>query len=397
VGTTNGFNRPERGSVAAAFLIKVRSDGTLAFQGTGDNNSKDATAPRAFVDAPGWRLFGGFSEAAASSVAVLRRGEPEERYLLGGMIRASWSEELMRRPPTSSEAELNLLGHAFLVRTDRDGLWAGDRGWIQSFGHRIATNGVSEHLWASRFNAVAATPDQAIVAAGWDNYCAAVPGGPCTHPFVARLPDTGAPPCSCADGLLSEACGETGVDCGGPCGPCTSCFDCVKNGSETGVDCGGGHAYSGETCPACGAPPSHCPASCNDGVKNGEEQGVDCGGPCPSCVPTGAELFANKCSGCHRNTGCGSLVLGYPANAGANDFNCVNNQILNPKGRMPLTLRDAAQIQAVFEFLRTGLNPSACAGEDGVERCTNGDQCQKASSGHPVQCEGGVCFRCRLP
>tara|TARA_Y100000310_G_scaffold167610_2_gene167548 strand:+ start:32803 stop:35082 length:2280 start_codon:yes stop_codon:yes gene_type:complete len=32
---------------------------------------------------------------------------------------------------------------------------------------------------------------------------------------------------------------ETGVDCGGSCGACASCFDRQKNQDETGVDCGG--------------------------------------------------------------------------------------------------------------------------------------------------------------
>lgn len=53
-----------------------------------------------------------------------------------------------------------------------------------------------------------------------------------------------------------------------------SCFDGVKNchdeGCELLVDCGG-------PCTPC--------ATCSDGVKNQGEQGVDCGGPCPwKCV-----------------------------------------------------------------------------------------------------------------
>lgn len=32
---------------------------------------------------------------------------------------------------------------------------------------------------------------------------------------------------------------ETGVDCGGSCGACPTCFDHIQNQNETGVDCGG--------------------------------------------------------------------------------------------------------------------------------------------------------------
>ena len=39
---------------------------------------------------------------------------------------------------------------------------------------------------------------------------------------------------NCHDGLC-----ELGVDCGGPCATCATCFDGVKNQNEEGVDCGG--------------------------------------------------------------------------------------------------------------------------------------------------------------
>lgn len=39
---------------------------------------------------------------------------------------------------------------------------------------------------------------------------------------------------NCHDNLC-----ETGVDCGGPCNPCATCFDGIQNQNETGVDCGG--------------------------------------------------------------------------------------------------------------------------------------------------------------
>ncbi len=79
----------------------------------------------------------------------------------------------------------------------------------------------------------------------------------------------------CFNGIKDE--NEEGIDCGGPCPPCGSCFDGIKNchdGScEEGVDCGG-------PCDPCG--------SCFDGIKNCHdgscEEGIDCGGPCKPCV-----------------------------------------------------------------------------------------------------------------
>ena len=81
-------------------------------------------------------------------------------------------------------------------------------------------------------------------------------------------------PCSacptCFDGIQNQ--GETGIDCGGPCPICRTCFDGIQNQGETGIDCGG-------PCPAC--------PSCSDGIKNCHddlcEEGVDCGGSCPAC------------------------------------------------------------------------------------------------------------------
>ncbi|MFT4309592.1 MAG: hypothetical protein ACMXYL_03840 [Candidatus Woesearchaeota archaeon] len=51
---------------------------------------------------------------------------------------------------------------------------------------------------------------------------------------------------TCYDGIKnchSGSC-ETGVDCGGPCDPCPTCFDGIQNQGEEGVDCGG-------PCPPC--------------------------------------------------------------------------------------------------------------------------------------------------
>jgi len=32
---------------------------------------------------------------------------------------------------------------------------------------------------------------------------------------------------------------ETGIDCGGSCHQCPTCYDQIMNGDETGIDCGG--------------------------------------------------------------------------------------------------------------------------------------------------------------
>jgi hypothetical protein len=49
------------------------------------------------------------------------------------------------------------------------------------------------------------------------------------------------PQATCNDGIRNQ--GEVEIDCGGPCNPCKSCYDDMKNchdgGCETGVDCGG--------------------------------------------------------------------------------------------------------------------------------------------------------------
>jgi hypothetical protein len=62
-----------------------------------------------------------------------------------------------------------------------------------------------------------------------------------------------APEPTCTDGIKNG--GETGIDCGGPCGPCgQTCTNGIKDGDETGVDCGGS-----------------CPTTCGGGNPN----------PCP--------------------------------------------------------------------------------------------------------------------
>jgi hypothetical protein len=79
----------------------------------------------------------------------------------------------------------------------------------------------------------------------------------------------------CINGIFEEWLGETCLDCGGECGECSVCNNCVQDGDEFGIDCGGTF---------CGP----CEELCDDGILNGTEEGVDCGGefcePCPSCT-----------------------------------------------------------------------------------------------------------------
>ncbi len=94
-------------------------------------------------------------------------------------------------------------------------------------------------------------------------------GGPCP-------PCTNVATATCSDGIQNQ--GEEGVDCGGPCSACAttndpSCSDGIQNQGEEGVDCGG-------PCPACETTED---PSCSDGIQNQGEEGVDCGGPCPAC------------------------------------------------------------------------------------------------------------------
>lgn len=62
-----------------------------------------------------------------------------------------------------------------------------------------------------------------------------------------------------------------------------SCFDGIKNchhgACEFLVDCGG--------------PCKPCP-TCSDKIKNQNEEGVDCGGPCPPCPPAAIPFYAKK-------------------------------------------------------------------------------------------------------
>lgn len=72
----------------------------------------------------------------------------------------------------------------------------------------------------------------------------------------ASIVVSSSPEPTCDDGIKNG--GETGIDCGGPCGPCgQTCDNGLKDGDETGVDCGGSCPNvctnnPGNTCPITG-------------------------------------------------------------------------------------------------------------------------------------------------
>ncbi len=86
----------------------------------------------------------------------------------------------------------------------------------------------------------------------------------------------------CSDGAKNG--NETGLDCGGPCGPCP-----VGQGCGMNADCQSGFCNAVGVC----ATPN-----CMDGAKNGAETDVDCGGPtCPDCIDGKVCGAANDCVG----------------------------------------------------------------------------------------------------
>lgn len=148
-------------------------------------------------------------------------------------------------------------------------------------------------------------------------------------------PSGKAPIGSCSNGTRDQ--GETDIDCGGACGPCSAgrtcaadadcasgacletvcqpdlahCSDGVTNDDESDTDCGGACApcEDGKTCESSdGCASGNCvggtcgpwEGSCSNGVEDGDESDVDCGGS--ACV---------KCSAaksCRDATDCRSAV-----------------------------------------------------------------------------------------
>ena len=79
---------------------------------------------------------------------------------------------------------------------------------------------------------------------GYPTFCGTFPVGE-VEDYSVNI--SGAPTPSCSDGVQNQ--GESGIDCGGPCGACPpapTCMDGIQNQNETGIDCGG-------VCPECPA------------------------------------------------------------------------------------------------------------------------------------------------
>jgi hypothetical protein len=85
-------------------------------------------------------------------------------------------------------------------------------------------------------------------------------------------------PSTCSDGAQNGL--ETGLDCGGPCGPCSDGGGCTVD-----ADCQSGVCAGG----LCQAP------TCADGVLNGNEVAPDCGGSC--AVPEACNGVDDDCNG----------------------------------------------------------------------------------------------------
>lgn len=135
----------------------------------------------------------------------------------------------------------------------------------------------------------------------------------------------------CVDSKLNS--GETDVDCGGKCWPCSAgqgcgnendceshvcnaglclqatCSDGRLNQDEADVDCGatltpcpacraGGACTSNENCESKLCVEGKCKAAtCSDAVQNGDEGGVDCGGAsCKKCGPGSSCLKDTDCA-----------------------------------------------------------------------------------------------------
>lgn len=113
----------------------------------------------------------------------------------------------------------------------------------------------------------------------------------------------------CENGRFDPDRGETCIDCGGPCGECPTCNNCMLDeGLESGIDCGGF-----ANCPPCNS-------LCGDGLLNGLEEEIDCGGPdceaCPTCSDTlmngneiGIDCGGPDCDPCTTSGSCINGVL----------------------------------------------------------------------------------------
>jgi len=185
--------------------------------------------------------------------------------------------------------------------------------------------------------------------------CASLLMASCSTPEFKFVDSTSTRPPHCQDQLQDE--GESDIDCGGACLPCSltqhcntvgdctdgeciagtcqaeGCNDQNQTGSETDVDCGGGGC---KTCPVgrgcsigsdcqtgvCGEQGCAEP-TCGDRVSNGEESDIDCGGrDCSKCVAGQHCLIPSDCVGNDCNAG--TCALSCAAGLGNCDGNPSN-------------------------------------------------------------------------
>jgi len=87
---------------------------------------------------------------------------------------------------------------------------------------------------------------------------------------------TPTPAATCSDGIQNQ--GETGIDCGGPCGSCepATCQNTVMDGDETGINCGGS-----------------CDAACEEYCPTDYELGVLIGGGFECVKSADKDVYGN--------------------------------------------------------------------------------------------------------
>jgi len=123
-----------------------------------------------------------------------------------------------------------------------------------------------------------------------------------------KFVDNGTQPSHCQNQQRDE--GESDVDCGGACSPCSLTQQC-----NTGTDCRDSECIDG-TCQA---------ASCTDGSQTESETDVDCGGgSCKGCpVGGGCSVGLDCLSGVCSEQGCAAPTCGDRApNGNETDIDC---------------------------------------------------------------------------
>jgi hypothetical protein len=207
---------------------------------------------------------------------------------------------------------------------------------------------------------------------------------------------------------------ETGIDCGGSCGPCPSCDDGWQNGSESDQDCGG-------TCPARCDTNQRCrstsdcaslvcasvcqPGDCRDGVRNGLETGVDCGGgSCPACDNGTACELDRDCASmrCQNDVcvsaGCTDAIL----NGKESDTDCGGDECAPcaPGEKC----RSSSDCESLVCPASTTCAAASCSdstrnqGESDIDcggpscaPCAEGLACRDASDCQSALCQSGMC------